>query len=44
MYEIEISLADLIQAVQEASESDAQALAALIHLLLGEENGLALGT
>jgi hypothetical protein len=44
MYQVEISLAELIQAVQDASENDAQVLAALIHLLLGEESSVALGT
>jgi len=43
MFEVEVSLSDLIQAVQDASENDAQVLAALIHLLLGEDNGVALG-
>ena len=43
MLENEISLADLVQAVQDASDNDAQALAALIHLLLGDEPSLALG-
>lgn len=43
MLEIEFSLADLVRAVQDASETDAQALAALIHLLLGDESGVALG-
>jgi hypothetical protein len=43
MLEIEVSLADLVTAVQDASENDAQVLAALIHLLLGDESGVALG-
>jgi hypothetical protein len=43
MIQLEISIADLIEAVQDASENDAQVLAALIHLLLGDENGVALG-
>jgi len=43
MVQFEISIADLIAAVQDASENDAQVMAALIHLLLGDENLVALG-
>ena len=43
MLVMELSLADLVQAVQDASDNDQQALAALIHLLLGDESGVALG-
>ena len=41
MLEVEASLADLIRAMQEAAD-DAQILAALIHLLLSDEDGAAL--
>ena len=43
MFEVRLSLADLVQAVQDSSENDAQVMAALIHLLLGGETETAQG-
>ena len=41
--QLELSIADVIEAVQDVSDSDALVLAALIHLLLDQESAVALG-
>jgi hypothetical protein len=43
MFEVELSLADLIKAVQDSSDNEAQVMAALIHILLGEDAEIAQG-